>query len=452
MAPTLRARSATVELRQTLTGHSQRLSAHVNQADQREMVYAMEFAERLQELMAECGISERALARQAHCDRSYVHLLKHGKRHPGTRMAQRLDDALGAGGELAALVPYKGPARRSVLAGGVLAGGVLALADTLLFGGMADEDRDRIDWTARRPSQVDAATVDSLAGVLAAQRCAEDCAGPLAVMTPVLAQLAVIEDLVRQARGPVRPALVNVAQQWAQFAAYLHRDTGDVDGDRARLSQALEWAQELGDRTMTATVFVQRGNMALLAGEIGTVIGLAQAAQRDPAVAVGQRADAADLEARGYAHTGDTAAVERKLGEAAEMAEQLTDQAPGRHPWLYWMSPDYFECARGATFGLLAADSRYCERAVQLLEDGYARLPGDQRSSAWAARNLAHLAAVHTVSGDADQAASVALQCAEIARVTASARLAAMLVCVYDRLRDRWPGRPRVADLGEALR
>src|SRR5260370_1712489 len=412
----------------------------------------MGFAERLRALMAERGASERALARQVVCDRSYIHLRKHGKRQPGARMAQRLDEALDAGGELAVLGPYKGPARRSVLAGGVLAGGMLALADTLLFGGVADEDRDRIGWTARHPSQVDAATVDSLAGVLAAQRCAEDCAGPLAVMTAVLAQLAVIEDVVRKARGTVRPTLINVAQQWAQFAAYRARDTGDVDGDRARLSQALEWAQELGDRTMTDTVFVQRGNMALLAGEIGTVIGLAQAAQRDPTVAVGQRADAADLEARGYAHTRDTAAVERKLGEAAEMAEQLTGRALRRHPWLYWMSPDYFQCARGATFALLSADPRYRERAVQLLEDGYARLPGDQRSSAWAARNLAHLAAVHTVSGDADQAATVALQCAEIARVTASARLAAMLVSVYHRLRDRWPGHPRVADLGEALR
>lgn len=411
----------------------------------------MGFAERLRALMAEHGVSERALARQVVCDRSYIHLLKHGKRHPGARMAQRLDDALDAGGELAVLVPYKGPARRSVLAGGVLAGGVLALADTLLFGGVADEDRDRIGWTARHPSQVDAATVDSLAGVLAAQRCAEDRAGPLAVMTPVLAQLAVIEDLVRQARGAVRPALVNVAQQWAQFAAYLHRDTGDVDGDRARLSQALEWAQELGDRTMTATVLFNRGNMALLAGEAGTVVGLAQAAQRDPAVAAGQRAEAADLEARGHALAGDAAAVERKLGEAAEMAERLTGQALG-HPWLYWMSPRYFQCARGAAFGMLAADPRYRQRAVTELEDGFARLPEDQRASAWTGVFLAHLAAVHTVSGDADQAAAVALQCAQIARVTASARLAAMLVCVYDRLRGRWPGHPAVAALGEALR
>src|SRR5260370_14643128 len=73
------------------------------------MVYVMEFAERLQALMAERGISERELARQAHCDRSYIHLLKQGKRRAGRRMAQLLDDALGAGGALAALAAHAEP-------------------------------------------------------------------------------------------------------------------------------------------------------------------------------------------------------------------------------------------------------------------------------------------------------------------------------------------------------
>ncbi len=77
------------------------------------MVYAMEFAERLRVLMAERGISERELARQAHCDRSYVHLLKQGKRRAGRRMAQLLDDALGASGSLAALADRDRASSRS---------------------------------------------------------------------------------------------------------------------------------------------------------------------------------------------------------------------------------------------------------------------------------------------------------------------------------------------------
>ena len=44
----------------------------------------MEFAERLHALMAERGISERELAHQVNCDRSYIHLLKHGRRRAGS--------------------------------------------------------------------------------------------------------------------------------------------------------------------------------------------------------------------------------------------------------------------------------------------------------------------------------------------------------------------------------
>src|SRR6266700_3971232 len=36
--------------------------------------------------------------------------------------------------------------------------------------------------------------------------------------------------LVRQARGPVRPALLNVAEGWAQFGGWLCRNTADYAG------------------------------------------------------------------------------------------------------------------------------------------------------------------------------------------------------------------------------
>ena len=62
----------------------------------------MGFADQLQALMTERGVSERELARRVSCDRSYIHLLKNGKRRPGARVAQLLDDALDAGRELAA--------------------------------------------------------------------------------------------------------------------------------------------------------------------------------------------------------------------------------------------------------------------------------------------------------------------------------------------------------------
>jgi transcriptional regulator with XRE-family HTH domain len=71
----------------------------------------MGFAERLGELLAERGISGRELARRVPCDRSYVSLLAQGRRRPSPEMAARIDQLLGAGGQLAALA-VRAPAER----------------------------------------------------------------------------------------------------------------------------------------------------------------------------------------------------------------------------------------------------------------------------------------------------------------------------------------------------
>ena len=130
--------------------------------------------------------------------------------------------------------------------------------------------------------------MESLAGVLAAQRRAEDTLGSAAMLQQALAQLAAVEDLVRQVHGPVRLALVHVAQQQAQFTGWLCRDTGDLAGAQACCARALEWAAELGDRSMMATVLVERSCMAAEAGDVGSMIGSARGAQRDTRAAIEQ--------------------------------------------------------------------------------------------------------------------------------------------------------------------
>ncbi len=331
--------------------------------------------------------------------------------------------------------------RRSVIAGGALVAGWLGL-----------KDPERLTWAARHPAQVDMPVVRSLREMLAQQRHVEDAMGTVAVREPVLAQLATIENFVRQARGPVRSALLEVAAQWAQFSGYLHRDARDPAGDQMRLSQALEWAAEIGDRERIASVFVQRAYGALHSGEIGTVISLCQAAQQDTTIAVEERAYGAAIEAQGHAIAGDAAAAERKLGEVSEFAGKLPGQRQDRVPYLYWMTPQNLECHQGVALGWMADNPRYRERAVTALQTGYSALPDDQKSSAWATRNLVHLASVYARAGDLEQSCAVALQAAATAQRTGSVWLAEMLAQVLARLHSRWPGDPRVAEVAEAVR
>src|SRR5260370_15276858 len=169
-------------------------------------------------------------------------------------MAARLDDVLGAGGKIR---------------------DAAAVCD----GRLSADQRDRRDWTARHPGHTDASAVESLAGVLAAQRKAEDALGSAAVLRPVLAQLAVMDSLAAEARGPLRPAVIDMAQQWAQFAGWLYLNVADHRRSVARFRQALEHATEIGDPTLLPTVRSFRGYAAWRAGDARPVVGLSPAGQ-----------------------------------------------------------------------------------------------------------------------------------------------------------------------------
>lgn len=101
--------------------------------------------------------------------------------------------------------------------------------------------------------------VDSLAAVLAGQRRIDDAMGSAALPRPVNAQLAMIERLVVDARGPVRREVLDVAHQWAQFAGWLHTSAGKPDQARRWFAVALEWATEAGNADMVATVLSFQG-------------------------------------------------------------------------------------------------------------------------------------------------------------------------------------------------
>jgi transcriptional regulator with XRE-family HTH domain len=124
------------------------------------------FSGELRRLLAERGMSQRELARRANYDSGFINKLCRGTRTATPAVAGRLDAVLDAGGALVALVN-----RRQVLAGAA------AIAGAPLFGTLDADGRERLTWAQRHPRRVDQAAVDSLAGVLAAQRRADDALG-----------------------------------------------------------------------------------------------------------------------------------------------------------------------------------------------------------------------------------------------------------------------------------
>jgi len=395
------------------------------------MAHAMtDFGTELRRLLAEQGMSLNELGRRSNYDPGYLSKVGNGRKRATAAVAARLDDVLEAGGALAALAD-----------------------DGPLFGTPLDADqRDRLGHVRQHPSRASAATAASLSAVLDAQRHAEDSLGSAAVLRPVLAQLAVAEDLAREARGPDRPALVHVAGQWAQFVGWLHANTGDRERADARLSQALQLAVEAGEVNLVSEVLSFQGHAAYVTGHPGPVIGLSQAAQRDRDAYPGQLAISAAQEAKGHAMEGRGADADRLLDEADELAGEARERREEAPPWLYYHTDGFFELQRGEAYGYLAGDPLYHARAAEALAAGYAALPASAQGSEWGAEYLMHLAAVHARGGDLEAAAAAAMRATSIARATGSERLMRILRQFRARLAARWPDDARVAELADALR
>lgn len=386
------------------------------------------FGEELIRLLAERGMSLNEAARRSNYDRGHLSKVARGLKRATPEIAERLDEILGGDGALAAL------ADRTPLFGG----------------GLGPDERERLGRAVRQPRRADAAVSTSLASVLAMQRQAEDLLGSAALLPPVKAQLAIIEDLVIEARGTARPALLDVASQWAQFAGWLLANTGDLEAAAMRLGQTLEWAAETGDTTMSGSALSWRGYIAEQRGHVGAIIGLSRAAQRDRAP-MGRVYDLYQ-EARGHAYLGDAQRAEKLIGDAAEMA---ADGRPEQlRPWeYYYLTPGFFPLEHGVVFRLLGrANAKFNITAVRCLSDALGQLPADARSSEWGALFGIHLATAHAQGGDVRQACAVAVDAAGIARATRSPRLTSMLRRLRAGLATRWPREPSVTELAEALR
>lgn len=363
------------------------------------------FGDTLRRLRQDRGLSIRAFAKVAYHGKTYLHELETGTRQPTAELARHLDEALGAGGQLARLV----------------------VEDTTLV------DEERLAYATQFPQRADAAAVNALEALLASQRRREDAVGAAAVLGPATAQLATVTDLVVEARDDLRPRLVDVAAQWAQFVGWLNAATSQVERSDAAFSQALEWAVEADDRDMVATALSFKGYLAEGTGALGSMIGLSAAAQRDPRVYAGQLAYSAGQEARGLAIAGEDRAATAKISEATDLAARQGELAAP--PWIYYYTPEFFVIQRGIVYKHLGViDPHRNAQAVEILTAGLDAMPQAARRAEWAGVYLCHLGEAHARAGDLVSASAAAAEARAVATAARSAKVNARvdaLVCRY---------------------
>jgi hypothetical protein len=213
--------------------------------------------------------------------------------------------------------------------------------------------------------------------------------------------------------------------QAAQFAAWLHQDTGRPADADAWFDRALAAAVEVDDRQLVASVLSMRAQHAWARRDPGRTVELARGAQREGQhLTPGVLGLAAQQEARGLALDGAGTAALRKADESERLTDRAADRPEDEPPWIYFDGEPYRLVRRGIVLDHLG---RHRE-AADALTVGIDQLPPSMRRDR--ARYLPLLAA------------ALATRSTQAGRNLRRAR----------RALDRWSGTPAVAELDERLR
>jgi transcriptional regulator with XRE-family HTH domain/tetratricopeptide (TPR) repeat protein len=366
-----------------------------------------DFGTELRLLMAVRGLGVRELARRVPCSPGYVSNLRNGTKKPSRATARRLDDLLSAGGSLLAAVTGRPVTRQPA--------------------------RHAPPDMPGRVAAFSAVEAGELICHLSAQWHAlvkaDNLLGPRHALEGVSSSLAVLDALLRTARGPVRESVLTVGARYAESAAWLHEDMADMAGARYWTRRAMEWATEGNDRHMVSWSLFRRSQQAAGGGDGAQVAGLAAAARREAGALPGPML-AAILQQEAHAHAldGDELACHRALDQAHQTAAPTDDPGDASAGHGSFCTPAYLEMQRGACWLTLGQPAR----AVTALETAIRSLPAAYRRDRGAA--LSRLAAAHAALGEPEAAVRAATGALGIARAAGSARVLKMTMAVADRL------------------
>ena len=383
------------------------------------------FPVRMRELLAETGISYRALAGKTFYGKSYLHELAAGKKAPTPEAARRIDEALDAQGRLVELVT-RAP---SLMSDRWDRRDNEGLADALLAEAPGPENALRLahEWLIAEPPQVfelragrriGAGTVARIERRVQQLRLLDDHVGGGRTYPILSGELAGTSALLQEAAYSERLGrrlLVAVADL-CQLAGFVAADTGRY-ADAKRLHAAGVRAAHAGGGTESAANNLS--SVAYIEANVGDprrAVLLARSACAGVRGCGRATVRALMLERLAWAaaRAGDESAAARALGQVEET--YVTPSAADDPPWTYWLSADEVDVMAGRVW----TELRQPARAMPILERAIACYGSDVPRET--ALYLTWLAEALVQAGDVAAAADRATEALRLARKAHSRR------------------------------
>ncbi|MGH3342730.1 MAG: helix-turn-helix domain-containing protein [Carbonactinosporaceae bacterium] len=421
-----------------------------------------DFSEQMRRLMAAAGVSLGELARRTHYTKSYLSKVMNGHRPAPRELAARLDAALEAGGQLAALVPAGNARDVPGLRSNGWAGQDTAALAALITEGAIRVDADNAvriahQWLVTDPPQlaemrsgrrVGAGLVAKVEARVAELRRLDDYVGggdlaetverELAATVTLLAEAAYSETLGRR--------LLVAVGELAQIAGWVLSDAGMHEAAAARYLAGVRAAHAAGHAPLAANLLSSLSYQMANAGQPREAVLLARSAYRGAERVATPRTRALLLDRVAWAHTraGDASEAERALDGADD---EYAHVRPGDDDpdWVYWVDRDELDVLAGRCL----TELRRPLKAEPLLRSVLARY--DESRARETSLYLTWLAEGYLHANEIEQASVAAAHALDLSATVNSARVRSRVATVRQHMQP-YQGSPTVREFDERLR
>lgn len=385
-----------------------------------------QFARRMAELRQLRGLSLRELERRAYFSRSYLQQIESGSKLPSVAAARQIDEALSAGGELAAIVAQDQAA---------------AIDPARLW-----ETSELLSRVAA--SDTSPATVEALNATAYGLCCDYSWRDPTDLRREALVWLRQVVQLRRSAGLREHRELLTAAGWLGLLVGCLEYDLGMRTVADASRAAALSLADAAGNTEIAGWAWEMTAWFALTQGRFGDAVTAARAGQDVAGESHSVTVQLIGQEAKALARLGNVDAVRSTLDRGRDLLDRF--ERPARPDHHFVVDPDKWTFYAMDAYRLAGADDSAAHHAREVIALGLGP-DGSEKSPMRVAEARLTLAVTAARAGDLDQAVEIGLEAFGAARRS----LPSLLLVAGEvdvELWRRYPKEPGTQRFREALR